>query len=103
MHRITTVSLRQLTSQEEIEHLGHLINSNKHELNSLSSTIEIQSIDNANESKKDPTTISSDTASLLSDDQLTCFSTVNVSYHIATIGVYNLSCIFVSMRYFILY
>ncbi|CAH8607349.1 unnamed protein product [Schistosoma bovis] len=78
MHRITTVSLRQLTSQEEIEHLGHLINSNKHELNSLSSTIEIQSIDNANESKKDPTTISSDTASLLSDDQLTCFSTVNL-------------------------
>ncbi|CAH8599755.1 unnamed protein product [Schistosoma guineensis] len=103
MHRITTFSLRQLTSQEEIEHLGHLINNNKHELNSLSSTIEIQSIDNANESKKDPTTISSDTASLLSDDQLTCFSTVNVSYHISTIGVYNLSCIFVSMRYFILY
>ncbi|CAH8614364.1 unnamed protein product [Schistosoma haematobium] len=78
MHRITTFSLRQLTSQEEIEHLGHLINSDKHELNSLSSTVEIQSIDNANESKKDPTTISSDTASLLSDDQLTCFSTVNL-------------------------
>ncbi|RTG90590.1 dynactin 4 [Schistosoma bovis] len=78
MHRITTFSLRQLTSQEEIEHLGHLINSNKHELNSLSSTVEIQSIDNANESKKDSTTISSDTASLLSDDQLTCFSTVNL-------------------------
>ncbi|KAK4468825.1 hypothetical protein MN116_007992 [Schistosoma mekongi] len=64
-HRTTTLSLRQLTAREEIEKLGHLINHK-----------DAKKTDISNEAKVDPT--SADDTSSLPDDQLTCYSTVDV-------------------------
>nr|CAX73923.1 Dynactin subunit 4 [Schistosoma japonicum] len=65
MHRTTTVSLRQLTAREEVEKLGHLI-----------SDKDAKKTDISSESKVDST--SADDTSSLPDDQLTCYSTVDV-------------------------
>ncbi|CAH8589116.1 unnamed protein product [Heterobilharzia americana] len=82
MHRVTTVSLRQLSPSEELHHLGHLI-SNNHEIrpkpssSSIVKKVESLSVgdktDSTGELQVKP---SGDTSS--SDEPESCFSTVNL-------------------------
>nr|CAH8863408.1 unnamed protein product [Trichobilharzia regenti] len=83
MHRVTTVSLRQLTIAEELQHLGHLIvKDHGTEKSSASSTItKVESTSSASSTNESLLVSSSgDTppTPLSTDEQELCFSTVNV-------------------------
>ncbi|CAH8863597.1 unnamed protein product [Trichobilharzia szidati] len=82
MHRVTTVSLRQLTVAEELQHLGHLIVGHHGTEKSSSTITKVEPTSFTSSTTSEPPVVSScgdtPTPTTSTDEQESCFSTVNV-------------------------